>query len=189
MSKFCPKCGNQMSDNAKFCMECGTNLEDYTSGGVEIKDNVIQRSQIGTSSVGTVAISPEIFLNESTTQDGLCPKCGFKMIEQKPFSFFMPCEDFGLIIDVKSPYKNGQVGYLCPKCSYKFLINSEIYSKFACKDCKKVLNISSSFLSGEIGKCPECKRKWKTVHLKTTKKSICDSFKSLEKMGWDTSLI
>ncbi len=25
---FCPKCGNQMDNNAKFCMECGAKLTD-----------------------------------------------------------------------------------------------------------------------------------------------------------------
>ena len=27
MSKFCPKCGEELVDNAKFCKNCGANLE------------------------------------------------------------------------------------------------------------------------------------------------------------------
>ncbi len=27
MSKFCPKCGEELVDNAKFCKSCGENLE------------------------------------------------------------------------------------------------------------------------------------------------------------------
>lgn len=50
MTKFCPDCGNQMSDNAKFCMECGAKLGDYTSGAKI--EGVIQRSQVGAASVG-----------------------------------------------------------------------------------------------------------------------------------------
>ncbi|MCX9011342.1 MAG: zinc ribbon domain-containing protein [Candidatus Methanoperedens sp.] len=60
MAKFCPNCGNQMSDNAKFCVECGSKLGDYPSGGAGIKDNIIQRSQVGAASVGSVEISPVI---------------------------------------------------------------------------------------------------------------------------------
>lgn len=59
MPKFCPNCGNKMSDNAKFCIECGAKLGDYTSGA-GIKDSVIQRSQVGMASVGKVEISPTI---------------------------------------------------------------------------------------------------------------------------------
>ncbi len=29
--KFCPSCGNRMSENAKFCMECGAKMDNYTS--------------------------------------------------------------------------------------------------------------------------------------------------------------
>jgi hypothetical protein len=74
MAKFCPKCGNQMSDNSKFCMECGTKLGDYTSGGAEIKDNLIQRSQVGAASVGKVEISPTI--NATATGGYVCRVCG-----------------------------------------------------------------------------------------------------------------
>lgn len=31
MPKFCPNCGNSMSDYAQFCMSCGTRLEDFRS--------------------------------------------------------------------------------------------------------------------------------------------------------------
>ena len=27
MSKFCPKCGEELVDNARFCKNCGANLE------------------------------------------------------------------------------------------------------------------------------------------------------------------
>lgn len=27
MTKFCPKCGNELSDDAEFCGKCGTNLK------------------------------------------------------------------------------------------------------------------------------------------------------------------
>lgn len=27
MSKYCPKCGEQLVDNAKFCKNCGANLD------------------------------------------------------------------------------------------------------------------------------------------------------------------
>ncbi len=60
MVKFCPNCGNQMNENAKFCMECGTKIEDTTNRGSEIKDNMIQRSQVGAASVGNIHISPVI---------------------------------------------------------------------------------------------------------------------------------
>jgi uncharacterized membrane protein YvbJ len=60
MTKFCPNCGNNMSDNAKFCMACGAKLSEYTSGGVDLQDSVVQRSQVGAASVGNVNISPVI---------------------------------------------------------------------------------------------------------------------------------
>ena len=31
MSKYCPKCGEELVDNAKFCKNCGTNLENMQS--------------------------------------------------------------------------------------------------------------------------------------------------------------
>ncbi len=46
---FCPNCGSKMSNNAKFCIKCGAKLTDYSfesSGIIEIKDSVIQRSNI-----------------------------------------------------------------------------------------------------------------------------------------------
>lgn len=70
MTKFCPDCGNQMTDNSKFCIECGAKLGDYTSGGAGIKDSVIQRSQVGTASVGNIHISPVIKI-ESNNQNRL----------------------------------------------------------------------------------------------------------------------
>lgn len=77
MAKFCPNCGNQMNENVKFCMECGTKIGDTTNSGTEIKDNMIQRSQIGAASVGNIHISPVIKIEsekiktESERQDNL----------------------------------------------------------------------------------------------------------------------
>lgn len=77
MAKFCPNCGNQMNENAKFCMECGTKIGDIKNGGTEIKNNMIQRSQVGTASVGNIHISPVIKIEtekiktESERQDNL----------------------------------------------------------------------------------------------------------------------
>lgn len=79
---FCPKCGNQMGDNAKFCMECGAKLNDYNSGGVNIRDGFVQRSQIGAASVGNINVSPIITTSNnypSIQYSDLCPKCGFRM--------------------------------------------------------------------------------------------------------------
>lgn len=76
MPKFCPNCGNQMSDNAKFCLECGARLEDYSSGCAEIKDNVIQRSQVGAASVGKVEISPTINATATAAGGYVCRICG-----------------------------------------------------------------------------------------------------------------
>jgi len=77
MTRFCPNCGNQMSDNAKFCMECGAKLEDYTSGSAGITDNVIQRSQVGAASVGKVEVSPTINATATATGAYACRICGF----------------------------------------------------------------------------------------------------------------
>lgn len=82
MEKFCPNCGNQMSDSAKFCLECGTKLGDYTSGGAGIKDNVIQRSQVGTASVGNIHISPVIRI-ESNNQNRLENQIALERPEKK----------------------------------------------------------------------------------------------------------
>ncbi len=62
-----------MSDNAKFCTECGAQLSDYTSGGVDIDDSVVQRSQVGAASVGNVNISPVI--SPTMTQTFEFPRC------------------------------------------------------------------------------------------------------------------
>lgn len=82
MAKFCPNCGNQMSENVKFCMECGTKLGDYTSSGAEIKDSMIHRSQIGAASVGNIHISPVIKI-ESEKQDSLEKQIAFEKRETK----------------------------------------------------------------------------------------------------------
>ena len=60
---FCPKCGNQMSDNAKFCMECGANLNDYSNKGLNVEDSIIQRSQVGAAGVGNVNVNPTMIQN------------------------------------------------------------------------------------------------------------------------------
>ena len=76
MTKFCPNCGNRMSNSAKFCMECGAQLSDYTSGGVEIDDSVVQRSQVGAASVGNLNISPVISATMAQTFEfPRCPNC------------------------------------------------------------------------------------------------------------------
>ena len=76
MTKFCPNCGNRMSNSAKFCMECGAQLSDYTSGGVEIDDSVVQRSQVGAASVGNLNISPVISPTMAQTFEfPRCPNC------------------------------------------------------------------------------------------------------------------
>lgn len=31
MTKFCPKCGEQLVDEAKFCKNCGANIETITT--------------------------------------------------------------------------------------------------------------------------------------------------------------
>lgn len=31
MAKFCPKCGEELVDNAKFCKNCGANLDNIES--------------------------------------------------------------------------------------------------------------------------------------------------------------
>jgi hypothetical protein len=53
---FCPDCGHELNTNLKFCPNCGKSLSQNTN----IKDNVIQRSQVGSSSVGSINISPVI---------------------------------------------------------------------------------------------------------------------------------
>jgi formylglycine-generating enzyme required for sulfatase activity len=73
MTKFCPNCGNRLSDNAKFCTECGAQLSDYTSGGIDIDDSVVQRSQVGAASVGNVNVSPVI--SPAMTQTFEFPRC------------------------------------------------------------------------------------------------------------------
>jgi uncharacterized membrane protein YvbJ len=82
MTKFCSDCGNQMTDNSKFCMGCGAKLGDYTSGRAGIKDSVIQRSQVGTASVGNIHISPIIKI-ESNNQNRLENQIALEMPEKK----------------------------------------------------------------------------------------------------------
>jgi ribosomal protein S27E len=65
-----------MSDNAKFCMECGAKLSDYMSGGIDIDDSVVQRSQMGAASVGNVNIQPVISPTMAQTFEfPRCPYC------------------------------------------------------------------------------------------------------------------
>ena len=58
---FCPNCGCKLPENAKFCLECGTKIETPKTG-VGIEDSIIQRSQVGTSSVGSMQISPHFVI-------------------------------------------------------------------------------------------------------------------------------
>lgn len=74
MTKYCPKCGSEMSDNAQFCMGCGAKLSDYSfKEGHKMSDNVINRSQVGQASVGNVNISPR--MNQTSYQNA-CTTCG-----------------------------------------------------------------------------------------------------------------
>ncbi len=75
MPKFCPNCGNQMSDNANFCLKCGANLSDYSSGDSSISDSVIQRSQVGQASVGSVEVSPTM-TQQAVSFQNACTECG-----------------------------------------------------------------------------------------------------------------
>lgn len=123
MVKFCPNCGNQMSDNAKFCMECGAKLEDYTSSSSKISDSVIQRSRIGSAGVGSVNISPNIAYSNSENEEDLCPKCGFKM--KKSSGNFVGDVIFN---GVKIPYSlrigSDAQSYVCAKCKYKCIFST-----------------------------------------------------------------
>lgn len=120
MSKFCPNCGNQMGDNAKFCMECGAKLGDYTSGGIGIKDNVIQRSRIGSGSVGNVEISPTINATATAAAGYACRLCG-------------------------SPAAGKCGFYTCGKCLKKVYLvediiiatKEEVGASFLCKECSE----------------------------------------------------
>ncbi len=57
--KFCPNCGCEIIDNTKFCTKCGAKLSDF-SDEANLKENVVQRSQVGAASVGNINISPVI---------------------------------------------------------------------------------------------------------------------------------
>jgi cytoskeletal protein RodZ len=57
---FCPSCGNETKENTKFCVVCGAEISDHDDDGVSVKDNVVQRSQVGAASVGNIQISPII---------------------------------------------------------------------------------------------------------------------------------
>lgn len=36
MSKYCPKCGEELVDNAKFCKNCGANLEGIPNPNAKV---------------------------------------------------------------------------------------------------------------------------------------------------------
>jgi len=40
MSKFCPECGEEISDRVKFCPECGINFKSYNSGSNQPLKNI-----------------------------------------------------------------------------------------------------------------------------------------------------
>jgi uncharacterized membrane protein YvbJ len=37
MSRFCPKCGEELVDNAKFCKSCGYDLENHKENDVKVE--------------------------------------------------------------------------------------------------------------------------------------------------------
>ena len=87
---FCPKCGNQLNDNAKFCPKCGTkgnNVEKPTNqeSDANLSDNVINRSTVGQSSVGSIKIDMSDKVNNcefcrtpisGTNRSIKCLECG-----------------------------------------------------------------------------------------------------------------
>lgn len=123
MAKFCPECGNQMSDNAKFCMECGAKLSDYSSGGVNIGDGLVQRSQVGAASVGNVNISPIISTAKHVREKDTCPKCGFtmrKLTGKTTHEISANGKTTVLTISYENTFDESIMeAYVCPKCKYK----------------------------------------------------------------------
>ena len=68
--KVCPECGNEISNSSNYCYECGTKIEKHSSS-MNLNDNVIVRSQIGTASVGNVNIQPNIIIPEKNNNSYL----------------------------------------------------------------------------------------------------------------------
>lgn len=129
MTKFCPNCGNKMSDNVKFCMECGAKLSEYTSSGVDMHDSVVQRSQVGAASVGNVNISPVIagFGNKESEEASTvekCPKCGSAMREITGVTTHEI--SYGHIKTILTMHHKFCDSYICPKCRYKRIYSLEI---------------------------------------------------------------
>lgn len=191
---FCPSCGNQMSDNAKFCMECGAKLTDFSSGGVKINDNVIQKSQVGVASVGNVNISPVISnYNDSSlvkSDKDLCPKCGFKMkiVNDKFKVAEAYCNDIIVAI-----YAEGQkLGQLCIKCGYKYLDDPKFISKCYCLDEYFIYRKEAGMLSSGGMKCTKCGKWWSHDEF-MEKTTIClkkvDLKNELINLGWDVKLL
>ena len=89
--EHCPQCNSWNERESDFCSRCGHSLKSIQKeSNIDIKDSVIQRSQIGQASVGSVHISPSMSQNVYGTPT--CPQCKNILSETNILQYCKLCD-------------------------------------------------------------------------------------------------
>ena len=191
MVLFCPNCGKQMNDDARFCMGCGANLGNYIHSGVDINNNVIQRSQVGVASVGNVNISPSFSMGNKAQKD-LCPKCGFQMKKQsgnvKGSTIVNGARiDYAIVLYVY--HQNENTAFLCPKCHYKCISSNFAIATHDIKMCfcggNLVEKEEGIFYKSTNHICQKCGKKQNILWWRKSWENALSAKELLTAHGWD----
>ena len=182
MTKYCPNCGAKMSDNAYFCMGCGVSLSDYTfQDGHNISDNVINKSQVGQSSVGNITVSPKF--NQKMNTSPTCPNCN-NIITENNKLILNPCQICGekICLSCGAKYFDTGAGGQASEFKFKHISAYLRYKKLDvkidepfCFICvKSIIDYYNCADCSGSGKCNSCNgaKKWKCSNCKGTGKLI-----------------
>lgn len=131
---FCKNCGNQVIENAKFCINCGAKISDLSSTDQKMSDNVIQRSQVSQTNVGSINISPTIspVINVETQSAPICPTCGISVTKEKLKECKYCHQKYCSSCEIGS--------IACPNCGMPY----KPLRKIMCGACKQIFAITKA---------------------------------------------
>jgi len=116
---FCSCCGTEFFENEQFCTFCGkeyipkerktiSTISPVSSVGIQ--DNIVQRSQIGQASIGSISVAPS--MTQKVHGVPTCPNCGNILTETNILEYCKICDK-----------------QLCKKCPNKYIspVEKKVY--------------------------------------------------------------